>query len=540
MTPPPDTRIGKTLAGKFLVRKLIGRGGMGAVYEGTHVEIGKRVAIKLIDPQHARSEDIANRFRQEARAASRVESDHIVQVFDVGTDSEHGLYMVMEYLTGEDVATRLDREGRLDVKVAVDIAYQAARGLAKAHGAGVIHRDLKPANIFLSARDDGLLTVKLVDFGISKVIAADQAERDDPKRPITRLGSAVGTPQYMSPEQAQGQPIDHRTDVWALGCCLYEMLSGKQAYEQLETYEQTIFAIVLKKPKSLAEIASHVPDSIADIVYRALEHDLELRIPDCGTFAKLLYEALPEMPGRATSRTKATHDAPSRILRPAELPNFTPGPHPDAIVIPAGQSEPPPAGDRMHSTMAATQPLANAVSPSSIRSGTPPHGRHSPPTVAGVSVKSAELSALDADASLEGLDESPPPRRRGGRFLVALMLVTIVGAVGGAALLQQQRRGTSPASSGNDHGGGALTTPVDDITKSSTSGASSVNATTTPATPTIAPLASTKSSTKSTGKIGVKPIGGAPSAKPSASVSAAPSGTSDDGQFGGTGVSSAY
>src|SRR5579859_1738328 len=283
-----DSPIGVTLAGKFLVKRLIGKGGMGAVFEGTHVEIGKRVAIKLIEPEHARSQEIAQRFRQEARAASKVESEHIVQVFDVGQDDRWGLYMVMEYLTGVDLAKRIDTDGQMDVAAAIDIAYQSARGLAKAHAAGVIHRDLKPANIFLSERDDGMVTVKLVDFGISKIIAAEQGI-DDPKRPITRWGSAVGTPQYMSPEQAQGQAIDHRTDVWALGACLYEMLSGKQAYELLESYEQTIFAIVLKRPPPLDEIAADVPVALADIVDKALEKDLDLRIPDCATFAQMLH-----------------------------------------------------------------------------------------------------------------------------------------------------------------------------------------------------------------------------------------------------------
>ena len=541
-----ETPIGATLAGKFLVKRLIGKGGMGAVYEGTHVEIGKRVAIKLIEPEHARSQDIASRFRQEARAASRVESDHIVQVFDVGQDPTFGLYMVMEYLTGEDVSTRLDKDGHIEVKVAVDIAYQAARGLAKAHAAGVIHRDLKPANIFLTTRDDGLLTVKLVDFGISKVIAAEH-EAHDPKRPITRFGSAVGTPQYMSPEQAQGQAIDQRTDVWALGACLYEMLSGKQAYQQLDTYEQTIFAIVLKRPPPLEEIAPWVPAPLVGLVAKALEHDMDLRIPDCGTFAKMLYETIPDAHGNVPK--KARQDAPSRILRPSDGA----GAHPDAIVIPAGHSEHPPAHERVAS-MAATQPLAQAISASEIealaaRSRPSPRGdRVNPPTVSGVSVQAEALSERrrgDLEPDPRFADDEPTPKQRRGRTVLAVLLVGVALGVGGLVLLkqrQQQGQGNTPAGTGEPP---ALSVPDNGATTAATTATTTTNGTmAVTATESAAGTVSGKtkpSAGKSAGK-GL-PLGSASakaSASASASASAAPSATIDPSQFGGTGVSSAY
>jgi serine/threonine protein kinase len=539
-----ETPIGATLAGKFLVKRLIGKGGMGAVYEGTHVEIGKRVAIKLIEPEHARSQDIANRFRQEARAASRVESDHIVQVFDVGQDPTFGLYMVMEFLTGEDVSTRLDRDGHIDVKVAVDIAYQSARGLAKAHAAGVIHRDLKPANIFLATRDDGLLTVKLVDFGISKVIAAEH-EQNDPKRPITRFGSAVGTPQYMSPEQAQGQNIDQRTDVWALGACLYEMLSGKQAYQQLDTYEQTIFAIVLKRPPPLEEVAPWVPAPLVAIVEKALEHDMDLRIPDCGTFAKLLYEAMPDAHGNVPKKTR--QDAPSRILRPTDAA----GSHPDAIVIPAGHPEHAPAAERVAS-MAATQPLAEAISVSEIEAlaaRSRPAPRQAAPTVSGVSVKAdayVDPRRDDLEPDPRFVDDEPTPKQRRGRTVLAVLLVGVALGVGGLALMKQrQQRGEDvPAGTGDP---ASLSVP-------SNTGAASISTITNATTATTAATIDTKgtstSASSSTGK--TKPSTGksngklsplaSASAPPSASAStsAAPSATVDPSQFGGTGVSSAY
>lgn len=285
-----DPRIGATLAGKYSITRLIGRGAFGSVYEAMNLELEKRVAVKLIEPQYVKHEEVVARFRVEARAASRVESEHIVQVFDVGNDEKHGLYMVMELLHGEDLADRLDREFKLSPALAVHVAVQAARGLAKAHAAGVVHRDLKPANIFLITREDGALLVKLVDFGISKLLGHDEPTGG---RALTRSGTTVGTPNYMSPEQARGQAVDGRTDVWALGAVLYEMLAGAVAYPQDMPYEEMIIAIATGPEPRVAEVAPWVPPAVAAVVDRALTRDIDKRIQDCGELARLLSEAMP-------------------------------------------------------------------------------------------------------------------------------------------------------------------------------------------------------------------------------------------------------
>ncbi|MFI5299677.1 MAG: protein kinase [Polyangiales bacterium] len=288
----PTSLVGLTLADKYMVRRLLGVGGMGSVYEGLNVELGKRVAIKTIDRAHAQAEELATRLRREARAAAAIESEHIVQVFDVGDDPRVGVFMVMELLSGEDLAARLDREHRLDPAVAVTIAHQIARALAKAHIAGVVHRDLKPANLFLVERDDSSLFVKILDFGISKIVTEELLAGARESRGLTRLGSAIGTPQYMSPEQAQGLPtIDHRTDVWALGCVLFEMIAGRAPYEEQPTYELTIVRILTTAPPQLTDLAPHCPPAIAAVVANALQHDWARRIPDCATFARMLVEA---------------------------------------------------------------------------------------------------------------------------------------------------------------------------------------------------------------------------------------------------------
>jgi serine/threonine protein kinase len=298
--PNEDRFAGKVIAGKYRIRRVVGAGSMGVVCEAEHVEIGKRLAIKLIDASLAGMNDIALRFRQEARAASLVESQHIVQVFDVGADDRLGLYLVMEYLTGEDLASLLAREKRIPADAAVRIAVQAARGLGKAHESGVVHRDLKPANIFLVEREDDDPLVKILDFGISKVIDASRA---DSKLKLTRAGMVVGTPQYMSPEQAQGYAVDARTDVWALGLVLYEMLAGRPAYPELPTYEQFIVHLVTHPPEPLRKVAPWVPEALAEVVHAAIEHDVSKRIAKCIDFARRLVEAHPITGTRASMLT---------------------------------------------------------------------------------------------------------------------------------------------------------------------------------------------------------------------------------------------
>ena len=306
--------VGATVAGKYRIRRVVGGGSMGLVCEAEHMEIGKRVAIKLIDASLVGMNDIAMRFRQEARATSLVESHHIVQVFDVGTDERLGLYQVMEYLTGEDLATRLAREKLLAPDLAVRIGVQVARGLAKAHEAGVVHRDLKPANIFLCTTEDDQPLVKILDFGISKVVDSSRAA-SAPGLKLTRDGMVVGTPQYMSPEQAQGFSLDERTDVWSLGLVLYEMLAGRPAYRELPTYEQFIIHLVSKPPDPLRESAPWVPDELARVVHAAVEHDVARRIQSCAELVRRLIEAHPVPWGRTVEpsslETTDTWSAPS-------------------------------------------------------------------------------------------------------------------------------------------------------------------------------------------------------------------------------------
>lgn len=511
--PPEEARaIGAVLAGKYEVKRLIGKGGMGSVYEGVHRDIGKRVAIKLLETEHSRAEEIAARFRREGRAASRIESEHVVQVFDVGEDPTHGLYMVMEFLVGEDLAARLEREKLLDVPVAVDIAWQTARGLAKAHAAGVIHRDLKPGNIFLGQRDDGSTVVKLVDFGISKLVvdevtgAPSSVNGEEPPKssqPITRHGSAVGTPQYMSPEQAQGHAIDQRADIWALGAVLYEMLAGRPAYDLLDNYEQTIFAIVLRKPPPLAEVAPWVPGPVVAILDKALDHDLAQRMPDCSTFARMLSE-VARMPDLGARPSAAPH-APLALTRRSTG-------NAKAVVIPSGGSP--------RIAHAETSPAA-PISP--------------PATVTGVSVKTGSHDSLEVEAVAP---------RRSSRLAVAAVL--FLGAVAaGAGFVLLRGKSPSPASGSPRQAESALsaaspvveTYTVAQPSPSAPGSASSVGSGAVAAPPSgSAPVAVAPSVS---GVASGKPAPGkpGPAPKPASSASGKPPG---DDQFGGTGLSTSF
>ncbi len=342
MSEPHDQRlIGFTIAGKYAIRRVIGVGGFGAVYEGVHTEIGKRVAIKVIAGALAQSGEVAARFRREARAASAVESEHIVQVFDVGQDPVAGLFMVMEFLQGEDLAQRLDRERRIPVDQATVIASQIARALIRAHDAGVIHRDLKPGNIFLGERADGSLLVKVLDFGISKMLNEEQEAKHDPHAgKLTRVGSVVGTPQYMSPEQAQGlASVDHRADLWSLGAIFYEMLAGQPAYDLLSTYEQTIVHIVVNPPPPLHVRAPWVPLPLSQVVHGCLDHNLQTRIRDAATFLRRVRE-VSSVPIRDFSGALSVSESSGPLLTTSSVPIQVPRSAASGEIPPAAGSGP--------------------------------------------------------------------------------------------------------------------------------------------------------------------------------------------------------
>ncbi|WP_437635124.1 serine/threonine-protein kinase [Sorangium sp. So ce854] len=280
---------GKTLSGRYTLVRLLGRGGMGAVYEADDTEQKRRVAVKVMNAEILHSRSAMGRFEREARAASAIETEHIVRVLDAGVDGVTGApFLVMELLRGEDLAQLLGRLGPLPPRLALRIVAQACVGLQKAHDAGVVHRDIKPANLFLARREDGPgLLVKVLDFGVAKIWPPHEPHRDTPG--LTRSGSMLGTPRYMSPEQARGiKEIDHRTDVWALGIVLYHALAGRTPTEDVEAFGDLIATLVAELPTPVQEFAPWVPPEVAAVVDRALQYQPVARYPS----ASVMLEAI--------------------------------------------------------------------------------------------------------------------------------------------------------------------------------------------------------------------------------------------------------
>ena len=217
-----------TVAGKYRLTRLLGRGGMGSVWEGIHATLGTRVAVKFIDAEYAESPEARSRFENEARAAARLRSKHVVEVYDHGVSADGRPFIVMEYLQGEPLDKRLDRVGRLPAKETAHIILQVCRALTKAHAANIVHRDLKPENVFLVWDDEeGTDVVKVVDFGIAKFTDASMGSSSS-----TRTGSVLGTPYYMSPEQARGlRNVDYRSDLWSVAVIAYRCIVGSLPFE---------------------------------------------------------------------------------------------------------------------------------------------------------------------------------------------------------------------------------------------------------------------------------------------------------------------
>lgn len=282
-----DALVGSTVGGKYRIDRLIGQGGMGAVYQATNTTIGKRVALKFLEREAARDLDAVARFQREAESASAIESAHIVHIFDSGSE-EGRPFLVMELLSGEDLRARLRREGRIPLPDVVHIAGQVLRALSRAHAEGIVHRDLKPDNIFLCKRDDDPMFVKIVDFGISKVskksISADT---------LTRRGVVLGTAFYMSPEQAQAfRDIDGRTDLYSLGAILYEALAGRPPHIGA-AYEPVLIDICTKDAEDIRKHAPDVPETMAEVIAKALERDRSKRFQSAEEFYDTLAMAAP-------------------------------------------------------------------------------------------------------------------------------------------------------------------------------------------------------------------------------------------------------
>jgi serine/threonine protein kinase len=278
--------VGDVLAKKYRLERLVGEGGTGVVVAARHLQLERDVAIKFLRAALA-SDEIRLRFEREARAIGQIESEHVVLVLDVGAlDDGLAPYMVMEYLEGRDLAKILKEDGPLSIEDAVDCMLQVCEALEGAHQQGIIHRDLKPANLFLTRREDGGPHIKVVDFGISKIL--DPKMIDNGPKEMTKAFTVLGSPRYMAPEQLRNsKDVDGRADLWSLGAVLFQLLAGKPAFDADNNINVSL-AVLTKAAPLLRSVAPHVPAELEAIVDKCLTKDRAGRFQTAAELADAL------------------------------------------------------------------------------------------------------------------------------------------------------------------------------------------------------------------------------------------------------------
>jgi serine/threonine-protein kinase len=409
----PENKItaGTLLVGKYRVSRELGRGGMAAVYEAEHIDIGKRIAIKILAAELASSTIVIERFVREARAAASVKSPYIVEVYDSGRLEDDRPFIAMELLEGESLYDRMARVRLIDPQTTVRIIGQVAKGLTKAHAIGIVHRDLKPENIHLVKHEDGDEIAKILDFGLAKFYSP--VEADEKTARLTREGAVFGTPAYMSPEQVKGQGnVDHRADLWALGCMAFECLTGRPVWNTDQGVAMTFAAIATAQLPTPSRFRPDLPPAFDAWFRRALERDPNKRFQTAKELADELARAL---------------DAP-----PISLINLGGSPSQIELDAIASLQE----VDRNAGFASAQGPAAPALAP------VPTPGRAAPPPppparisdpVDLLNLRHPALSATDLPPTAAP-EETPSivyPRRKSAFGRVLLWLVILAGVSGG-------------------------------------------------------------------------------------------------------------
>ncbi len=273
VAPPVDPLLGRVIDGRYRVEKSIGEGGMGIVYLISHAVLGKRMALKVLRGEMAKDADVVQRFMQEAQSATSIGDPNIIDISDFGRLPDGSVYFVMEYLDGESLSKLIARGGSIPMATAIHVVRQIASALEAAHARGIVHRDLKPDNIYLVKQGQDDHFVKVLDFGIAKVGGANSK--------LTRTGMIFGTPHYMSPEQAAGQSVDQRTDIYALGVIMYEMFTGKVPFDG-DTFMGILSKHMFEQPLPPSQVKGAGLGAIEDVILKALSKKQEERYQSMG------------------------------------------------------------------------------------------------------------------------------------------------------------------------------------------------------------------------------------------------------------------
>ncbi len=357
--PTTDPSVGSVMAGKYRIDGVIGRGGMGAVYRATHVMLNKTVAVKTIKPDLIGSPEMAHRFQREARAATSLEHPNIVAVYDLGQAEDGALYIAMEFVNGLNLKDAIRGSGPMPAARIARLLTQVASALARAHRSQIVHRDLKPQNLMIAVDASGQEHIKLLDFGIAKSLQEGTTTQ------LTASGYSLGTPHYMAPEQAVGEEVDGRADIYALGVILYEMLVGDVPFNAASA--PAILVMHLKdapEPPSRRRPDLAIPPALEVIALRCLEKDPAHRFQTAEEFSEALERAVPA--GTAVALGPAPDAATALALLPP-LPENTAPP----LAVPAETSSvavPPPLPSQRPASRPTIKAPEAAVLPAAVPS----------------------------------------------------------------------------------------------------------------------------------------------------------------------------
>ena len=312
---PDGDLVGAVIADRYHVMRKLGEGGMGTVYLAEHVKMGRKSAVKVMNPGMVNDADAISRFNREAANASRINHPNVAAVYDFGETADGLIYLAMEFIEGPSLTAVIAEAGALPPRRAADITRQAADALAVAHDMGIVHRDLKPDNIMLTKNRDGSDCVKVVDFGIAKAAGSENQK-------VTKTGMVVGTPEYMSPEQLAGDVLDGRSDTYSLALVAFNMLTGKLPFPA-ETLQESMIMRLTDTPKPLSEMKSDVvwTAEVQNVMNKALARSAADRYQSASDFGRELFKAVEAMPRRSDA-TKAF----TAVITPPVVPSEVPAP----------------------------------------------------------------------------------------------------------------------------------------------------------------------------------------------------------------------
>jgi serine/threonine-protein kinase len=321
---------GDVLAKKYVLERLIGEGGTGVVILARHLQLQHPVAIKFLRTALS-NEELRLRFEREARAIDKISSEHVVVVYDVGTLPDGEPYMVMEHLEGKDLARILKEDGKLPLEEAVDCMLQVCEALGEAHANGIVHRDLKPANLFLTRREDGAPHIKVVDFGISKILDEKLLSKDNGPREVTNAFTVLGSPRYMAPEQLRNsKDVDFRADLWSVGAVLFQLVTGRHAFDADNNVHVSL-RVLTSEPELLRTYAPEAPPGLEAIVSKCLTKDRTQRFQSAKELADALHpyasartrESIERMREAKAAQSVEIAIAPKRVQPPTgEVPEL--------------------------------------------------------------------------------------------------------------------------------------------------------------------------------------------------------------------------